>query len=190
MFTDGTAPPPRRCCSGRLTAFAGPDVSAEEVLRWGWLATAAAVELWDFDTCLAVADARGRSSPATSGALEVLAVGVNVLGQAAALAGDFAGAALLVAEADAVTEATGTRVAPYGALVLGRLPRPRGRGIAADRGHDRGGHRRRPGHRRPVRALGQRRSCINGLGRYDEALAAAATGERRHAGAVRRRCGR
>jgi DNA-binding CsgD family transcriptional regulator len=37
------------------------------------------------------------------------------------VAGDFETAALLVAEADGVTEATGTRVAPYGALVLAGL---------------------------------------------------------------------
>ncbi len=103
-----------------------------------------------------------RSPPARSqlardsGALEVLAVGVNVLGQAVALGGDFASAALLIAEADAVTEATGTLVAPYGALVLAGYPRPRGRGLRADRRHHQGGHRRRPGNRRPVRALGQR----------------------------------
>jgi hypothetical protein len=53
-----------------------------------------------------------------AGALAVLAVGVNVLGQVATLAGDFAQASSLKAEADAVREATGTQVAHYGALVL------------------------------------------------------------------------
>ena len=99
------------------TAFAGTDISVEEVLRWGWLATAAAAVAWDFETCMATATrqvevARG------AGALAVLAVGVNVLGQVAALAGDFAQATSLKAEADAVREATGTHVAHYGALVL------------------------------------------------------------------------
>ena len=56
-----------------------------------------------------------------AGALAVLAVGVNVLGQVAALAGDFAQATSLKAEADAVREATGTHVAHYGALVLAAL---------------------------------------------------------------------
>jgi hypothetical protein len=53
--------------------------------------------------------------------LTVLAVSVNVMTQAVALGGDFGNAASLVAEADTVTEATGTRVAPYGALVLAGL---------------------------------------------------------------------
>ena len=70
--------------------------------------------------------------------------------------GDFAAAASLIAEADAVTEATGTRIAPYGAMLLAALPGPRGRGRRADRGDDRERDRRRPGHRRPVRAVGGR----------------------------------
>ncbi len=116
VFTDGRAaatPVLQRAAA----AFAGSEVSVEEVLRWGWLATAAAVFVWDFDTCLAVARREVQIARA-SGALEVLAVGLNVLGQAASLSGDFATASLLIAEADAVTEATGTRIAPYGALVL------------------------------------------------------------------------
>ena len=61
------------------TAFAGDDVSIEEVLRWGWLATAAAVVVWDYETCVAVAT-RAVQLARESGALAVLAVGVNVLG--------------------------------------------------------------------------------------------------------------
>ena len=43
---------------------------------------------------------------------------MNILGQVVALGGDFAKAASLVAEAEAVNEATGARVMPYAALVL------------------------------------------------------------------------
>ena len=96
------------------------DVSIEEVLRWGWLATAAAVMVWDYETCLAVAT-RGVQLAREAGALTVLAVSVNVMAQAVALGGEFGTAASLVAEADSVTEATGARVAPYGALVLAGL---------------------------------------------------------------------
>ena len=66
--------------------FAGEEVSIEEVLRWGWLATAAAVMAWDFDTCLAISD-RGVELAREAGALTVLAVSVNVLAQALALGG-------------------------------------------------------------------------------------------------------
>ncbi|MET9315114.1 AAA family ATPase [Kribbella sp. NPDC003505] len=101
-------------------AFGDQGASVEEVLRWGWLGTAAAATAWDFEACLSTASrqvevARG------AGALAVLAVGVNVLGQVAALAGDFAEATSLRAEADAVREATGAHVLPYGGLVLAAL---------------------------------------------------------------------
>ena len=97
---------------------------------------------------------------------------VNVLTQAVALSGDFATAALLIAEADAVREATGTRVGPYGALVL-----------AALRGHEsdvseliqatieeatRGGQGTAVQYAHWAHAV-----IMNGLGRYEEASRAA-----------------
>ncbi len=153
------------------TAFAGEEVSVEEVLRWGWLATAAAVTVWDYDTCLAVAT-REVQIARDAGALAVLAVGLNVLGQAVSLGGDFAQAALLIAEADAVIEATGTRVAPYGALVL-----------AAFRGREEEASALIGATIKEATALGQGTAVqyahwsnavvSNALGRYEEALAAA-----------------
>src|SRR3712207_324008 len=99
VFTEG-----RRVAAPLLqraaVAFAGDDASVEEVLRWGWLATAAAAYVWDHDTCLAAAT-RGVELARASGALEVLAVSVNVMGQAVALTGDFVSAAALIAEAHA-----------------------------------------------------------------------------------------
>jgi len=72
-FTDGrpaAAPVLKRAAAG----FHSPDVSVEEVLRWGWLATAAAVMVWDYETCLAVAEREVQVARA-AGALTVLAVG-------------------------------------------------------------------------------------------------------------------
>jgi len=170
VFTDGrpaAAPMLRRAA----TAFAGSEVSVEELLRWGWLATAAAVYVWDYDTCLAVAG-RGVQLARDSGALEVLAVSLNVLAQAVSLGGDFADAAQVVAEADAVTEATGARVAPYGALVL-----------AAFRGHEADAASLIGATIDDATAGGQGTAVqyahwanavvMNSLGRYDEAAAAA-----------------
>ena len=97
--------------------FAGDGATAEEVLRWGWLATVAAVVVWDYNSCSAVA-ARGVQLARDSGALTVLAVGLNIMAQAVALSGDFAKAAQLISEADGVTEATGAHVLPYGDLYL------------------------------------------------------------------------
>jgi DNA-binding CsgD family transcriptional regulator len=100
-----------------VQAFAGERASAEEVLRWGWLATVAAVIVWDYESCVAVAS-RGVELARDSGALTVLAVALNIMGQAVALSGDYAKAAQLISEADAVTEATGTPVLPYAAIYL------------------------------------------------------------------------
>jgi DNA-binding CsgD family transcriptional regulator len=152
-------------------AFAGGDASTEEVLRWGWLATAAAGYVWDYDTCLAAA-AREVQVARECGALEVLGVGLNVLGQAVTLGGDFARAAELVAEADAVREATGTNVAPYAALVRAGY---RGEEAEAVRIIDTtidqataGGQGTAVQYAHWARAI-----LMNGLGRYEEALAAA-----------------
>jgi hypothetical protein len=48
----------------------------------------------------------------------VLAVALNIIGQAVALGGDYGRAAQLISEADAVTEATGTPVLRYAAIYL------------------------------------------------------------------------
>jgi DNA-binding CsgD family transcriptional regulator len=170
-FADGrsaAAPVLERAARG----FAGTDVSAEEVLRWGWLATAAAVMVWDYETCLAVAT-RGVRLAREAGAMTVLAVSANVMTQALVLGGEFGEAALLVAEADGVTEATGTQVAPYGALVLAGL-----------QGHEAGATKLIDGCIQAFTAGQQgtavqyahwaRSLLLNGLGRHAEALSAAA----------------
>jgi ATP/maltotriose-dependent transcriptional regulator MalT len=169
-FTDGrsTASP---VLARAARSFAGEGVTTEEVLRWGWLATAAAAMVWDYETCTAVAT-RGVVLARETGALTVLAVSVNVLAQAVALGGEFGIAGSLVAEADSVREATGTRVAPYGGLVLAGM---RGRDsdaealIAATIRHATAG-----GQGTAVQYAHWARSVLlNGLGRYQEALAAA-----------------
>ena len=83
----------------------------------------------------------------------------------------------------------GPRIAPYGAMLLAGLPGREAEAGALIEATIDGGHRRRPGHRRAVRALGdggpaQRpRPLRRGAGR-------GRAGERRHAGAVPRRPGR
>jgi DNA-binding CsgD family transcriptional regulator/tetratricopeptide (TPR) repeat protein len=147
------------------------DASTAEVLRWGWVATAAAVEVWDYEACVAAAT-RGVQVARDAGALAVLAVSVNVMAQAVVLGGELGRAEPLIAEADAVTEATGTRVAPYGALVLAAF---RGREREAFGLIDRtieeataGGQGTAVQYARWSRSV-----VLNGLGRYEEAMAAA-----------------
>ena len=90
------------------------------------------------------------------GALDQLPILLGALGMAVTWSGDFAAAASLIAEADAVCEATGSRAAPFTAMMLASPARQPGRGRPADRGHHRRGHSRGPGHRGDLRALGGR----------------------------------
>jgi DNA-binding CsgD family transcriptional regulator len=171
VFTEGrpAAAPVLRCA---VAAFASARVSAEEMLRWGWLATRAANILWDQDRCLEIGR-RAVQIARDSGALEVLGVADNTYGQAAAFAGDLATAALLAAEVDAVKEATLTRIAPHAGLALAGI---RGReddatelieGMVAAAAA--GGQGTAVDYARWASSV-----LMNGLGRYDEALAAAA----------------
>jgi DNA-binding CsgD family transcriptional regulator len=152
-------------------AFADPEVPVEEVLRWGWLGVVAAAIVWDFEACMAIAT-RQVEVARTAGALAVLTVGVNVLAQVAAMAGDLAVAASSITEARAVTEATGTHIAPYGTLVHAAL---KGREdeafplIAATvEGAVAEGQGTAVQYARWAASV-----VLNGLGRYEEALAAA-----------------
>jgi DNA-binding CsgD family transcriptional regulator len=170
LFTEGRAAA-AATLQRASTGFAGSEASREEILRWGWLATAAAVTGWDFDTCFAVS-ARQVEIARESGALAVLAIGLNVFTQAVALAGEFDRAASLIAEADAVTEATGTNVAPYGAVVLAGL---RGREAEAldlitptIRDCTAGGQGTAVQYARWASSI-----LFNGLGRYADAVEAA-----------------
>ncbi len=111
-----------------VAAFLGPDASPDETLRWGWLASRAANFVWDDVGGLEIASRAVRLAR-ESGALEALGVADNACGQAAAFDGDFATARLLIAEVDAVKDATGTRIATAcgdrpGGPSRATLPRP------------------------------------------------------------------
>jgi DNA-binding CsgD family transcriptional regulator len=170
VFIDGrpaAAPVLRRA----VAAFASTDVAVEEALRWGFLASRAANFVWDYDRCLEIGK-RTVQLARDSGALEVLAAADNACGQAAAFGGDFASVELLMAEVDAVKEATGTRIGPYAAIAL-----------AGIRGREAGASELIDGVIMEATAGGQgtavqyalwaRSVLMNGLGRYEEALAAA-----------------
>jgi DNA-binding CsgD family transcriptional regulator/tetratricopeptide (TPR) repeat protein len=109
-----------------VQAYTGPGVTEAEELRWGWMAQAAASALWDHDTWRAMLSRQVRLARA-AGELDQLPVTLGALGTAVAWSGDFAAAEALVAEADAVCAATGSRAAPFTAMMLAAL-----RGSEAD----------------------------------------------------------
>ena len=141
------------------------------MLRWGWLATRAAAFVWDNESCLEIAG-RAVQLARDSGALEVLAVTDNTLGQAAAFDGDLATAAQAIAEVDAVKDATGTRIAPHAAIALAGI-----RGQQAEASELIGAilpEAVAAGRGAAVQYAHWAISLVmNGLGRYEEALAAA-----------------
>jgi DNA-binding CsgD family transcriptional regulator len=170
LTTDGpaaAAPVLRTAAS----AFASSDAAIAEGLRWGWIAYGAASTMWDDDAWRAIL-LRQVGLARRAGALDHLPILLGALAMAAVWRGDLAGAASLIVEAGAATEATGSRIAPYAAMLLASVRGDRdeaaplieatvavapaqGQGAAATYAHW-------------VAAI-----LGNGLGHYDEALAAA-----------------
>ena len=100
-----------------VSAFCGPDVSAEEGLRWLWLASRAAWMVWDYDSWDVLSD-RQVTLARDAGALAALPIALSTHAGVHLFAGEFTEAASLVAQAESVAEATGSSIAPYGVLAL------------------------------------------------------------------------
>jgi DNA-binding CsgD family transcriptional regulator len=177
LVTDGPA-----AAAGTLreatSAFAGPDIPEEEILRWGFIATVADEALWD-DKGWSVT-VRQVQLARDLGALDQLSFLLNRMAVETVWRGDFAAATLLIAEAGAVCEATGSRFAPVAATML-----------AAFRGREAEAVPLIQSIIEQAAAEGQGVSATvahwvaafmyNGLGRYEEALAAARqASEHRH----------
>jgi DNA-binding CsgD family transcriptional regulator len=154
-----------------LSAFRGTDVSREEELRWLWLACRAALIMWDYDSFDVLSD-RQVTLARDAGALITLPIAFNMRSTAHLYAGEFTPAASLAAQAESVTEATGSSIAPYGAVALAAY---RGREAQAAQliqtATDDAGRR---GEGRALSFIGWADAVLcNSLGRYEEALAGA-----------------
>jgi len=79
----------------------------EDVLRWGWVANAACDTRWDFDGSRAIAE-RHSTIFREVGALGQLPMALAALGNVALWSGDFAGASSIAAEATSVATAIGS----------------------------------------------------------------------------------
>jgi DNA-binding NarL/FixJ family response regulator len=170
LVTEGraaAAPALRRA----VRAFRGERISVEKGLQWGVLASSAAVELWDFESWDAVIT-RQVELARDAGALAPLSIALNGEGIVVAWRGDFAGAERVIVEAQAITEATGTRIAPYGGLLLAAL---QGRQDEAGALIDATIKDATAGGEGLAVQYAQWTTAIlsNGLGRYEDALTAA-----------------
>ncbi|MFD1120848.1 hypothetical protein ACFQ3A_41310, partial [Sphaerisporangium aureirubrum] len=170
LFTAGAgaaAPALRRA----VAVFLGNGVPAGEQPRRLWLASTAAMALWDGDAWRALAD-RHVALARDSGALAEMPLALNARVTVHLLEGEFDEAASLSAELRSITAATGLRITDHGALAIaawrGReaeaeeLTRT-GSSEAASRGEGSG----------MTVADWTRAVLYNGLGRYDRARAAA-----------------
>ncbi|RSM58342.1 LuxR family transcriptional regulator [Actinoplanes sp. ATCC 53533] len=154
-----------------LSAFRGADTSEASELPWLWLAAIAAADTWD-DENWSTLTARHVQAARDAGALSELPLALNSLVVVRLLAGERAAAAALVAEIQAIGEATGRGLAPYGALALAAWRGDEAAAVplieasradAVARGEDTG-----------VMVTHWARSLLlNGLTRYAEALPAA-----------------
>ena len=97
--------------------FAEEEITTEERLRWGTPAAMAAVMVWDDERWHTIA-ARQVQSCREAGLLAQLALSVSTVAIITIWRGDFAAAASLIAEVEAITAATGTRLALGAAVVL------------------------------------------------------------------------
>ena len=154
-----------------VSAFRGTDVSREEGLRWLWLACRAALIVWDYASFDVLSD-RQVTLARDAGALIMLPIAFNMRSTAHLYAGEFTPAASMVAQAESVTEATGSSIAPYGAVALAAF-----RGREAQAAHllqTATDDAERRGEGRALSFIGWADAVLcNSLGHYEEALAAA-----------------
>ena len=160
-----------RILTRAVRAFRDEQISDEDALRWLWLACRAARALgddagWDELTERQVRLAR------EAGELSLLPIALAERFSVQLFLGDLVAAAALVVETEAVTEATGSHLAPQGAIAL-----------AAWRGDEAEATALIDAQRREVMRRGEGLWLVatewasavlfNGLGRYEDALAVA-----------------
>jgi DNA-binding CsgD family transcriptional regulator len=154
-----------------LSAFRGDDIPREEGIRWLALACRIAMDLWD-DESWEVLATRQVQLARDAGALAVLFIALRGRIGLHLHAGELAAAASLVEEVQAVAEATGSHFAPYDALALAVW---RGREADAAALIEAGVKEVVARGEGMALAIIRWASAVlyNGLGRYEEALAAA-----------------
>jgi DNA-binding CsgD family transcriptional regulator len=151
-------------------AFDVGGMSVSDQLRWKWLATVAAVHLWDDSRWEAISE-RHVQIARESGALAELPLALNMRAYLHLFAGDLSAAESIVDEIRAAGEATGSHLAPYGAIGLAAF---RGRPNATVLIDDSRNDVARRGEGIGLAVLDWAQAVLyNGLGRYEEARTAA-----------------
>ena len=142
----------------------------QENFRWGWMTTIPPNILWDEDSWHAIS-ARHLKEARDTGALARLPIDLADWGIFVAWCGDFGAATVAIAEAEAITKATGTHIAPYAQLLLAALRGQRDASPLIEstiREAATGGQGLSVQWAEWVSAI-----LFNGLGRYDRAVSSA-----------------
>jgi DNA-binding CsgD family transcriptional regulator len=154
-----------------IDAFSGEHTSMEEAVRWLWLVSPATLVMWD-DVKWELLSARHIKLLRGVGAIGELPMALSHRAGLHLHEGDFAAAASLIEEANAITDATRSDLPPYAPVAL-----------AALRGREREATELIETNRRGAADRGEGVALTfiewatavlyNGLGRYRDALAAA-----------------
>jgi DNA-binding CsgD family transcriptional regulator len=169
-FSEGYAagvPPLRRA----LDAVSNEDDRTEDDIRWLWLACRIAPDLWEDETWHELAS-RQLGLARDAGALTVLPLAATYRAGVHVHTGEFAAAAALIEEADAITAATGNAPLMYTSLVLAAWRGQEAQALELIEASREDATRR--GEGRAVTLADYATAVLyNGLGGYKAALAAA-----------------
>jgi len=160
-------------CRKAVQRLSGEKASAKERLRWLWQGCVVALEIWDDEHAHSLSSSSVHIARDT-GTLSELALALSAHAPILVFCGELAKAAAAVSETESVEEVTGIRGTPYGALILSAW---RGRTAETTRlieMTEREAEARGEGIGVAISAYARAVLC-NGLGRYDQALAAAVT---------------
>jgi DNA-binding CsgD family transcriptional regulator len=154
-----------------LSAFRDEPMPEKDALRWLWLACRIARALGDDSSWDELTDRQTRLAR-RAGALSLLPIALIERFGVMLFVGDLVAAASLVAEAEAVTEATGSHLAPQGAIALAAWRGAEAEATALIEASRQDVVRRGEG----LWLIATEWACavlFNSLGRYDDALATA-----------------
>ena len=158
-------------CREAVRQLAGEQASAQERLRWLWQGCVVALEIWDDEHAHSLSHSSVEIARET-GTLSELALALSARAPIQVFCGDLSAAGATVSETQSVEEVTGIGSAPYGALILSAWRGRRTETTALIETTEREAEARGEGIGLAISAYASAVLC-NGLGLYQEALAAA-----------------
>jgi DNA-binding CsgD family transcriptional regulator len=160
-------------CRKAVQRLSGDEASAQERLRWLWQGCVIAFEIWDDEHAYALSHSSVEIAR-TTGTLGELALALSAHTPVLVFCGELAAAAATVSETASVEQATGIRAAPYGALMVSAWRGRTDETTALSETTEREAAARGEGIGLAISAYA-RAVLANGLARYEDALAAAAS---------------